>query len=225
MSGIEQPSVSLAVQIAAFQEEMASKAAPELVAAFAEHAASLGALPLERVPAVGEPARPFTLPDGEGAELALGELLARGPVVVVFFRGGWCPYCNLELRAYQAALPEIEAAGASLVAISPQSAARSAETVEKASLGFPVLTDARNEVARVYGLTFTVPEGVRGLYRQVGNDLADWNGDESWELPIPGTFVIAPDGTIALAFAAGDYRRRLEPGDVLDALHGLRVGA
>lgn len=166
----------------------------------------------------GDPAPDFTLPDAAGNPVQLSSLLARGPVALAFYRGEWCPYCNLALRAYQAILPEIAALGATFVAVSPQTPDHTVATAEKLSLSFPVLSDAGNAVARRYGLGFTLSEAVRPALASIGVDLPRCNGDPSWELPIPGTFVIAPDGRVRLAFVDPDFTLRLEPATLLDAL-------
>ncbi|GCE07791.1 peroxiredoxin-like family protein [Dictyobacter aurantiacus] len=167
----------------------------------------------------GEAAPNFALPNARGTILKLSDLLSRGPVVLTFYRGAWCPYCNLTLRAYQKHLPEIQQRGATLVAISPQTPDHSLATAEKWQLEFEVLSDESNQVARAYGLVFRMSEELRTLYQRFDNDLEAYNGDSSWELPMPGTFVIAQDGTIQLAFVDADYTHRLEPAEILDALH------
>jgi len=153
----------------------------------------------------------------------LADLLERGPVVLTFYRGAWCPYCNLTLRAYQAALPAITALGATLVAVSPQTPDNSLTTVEKKELTFPVLSDAANVVARQYGLVVSLSEDVRPLYTAIGSALPAYNGDQSWELPMAGTFVIARDGTARLAFVDPDYTHRLEPAEIVAALRDLKA--
>jgi len=124
------------------------------------------------------------------------------------------------LQAYQESLPEIQALGASLVAVSPQTPDSSLSTAEKDQLKFEVLSDVGNRVARSYGLVFRVGDTVKSVMKGFGLDLAKYNGDESWELPVPGTFVIAPDGSIRLAFVDADYTRRLEPREIVAALRG-----
>jgi peroxiredoxin len=174
-------------------------------------------------PRAGDRAPEFALPSARGETVRLGELLARGPVVVAFYRGGWCPYCNLQLRAYERVLGEIHALGASLVAISPQLPDGSLSTVERDELSFPVLSDVGNVVARAYGLVFAVPEDVVRFYAEAkGFDLAAVNGAARAELPVPGCFVIGRDGVVALADVDPDYTRRLEPAAILDALRELR---
>lgn len=162
----------------------------------------------------GDLAPDFTLPDAYGRSVSLSGLLPKGPAVVAFYRGSWCPYCNLQLRAYQSVLPDITHLGATLVAISPQTPDASMEIVDKASLTFPVLSDLGNRVARTYRLVFVLPE----VLRPYTANLPQYNGDHSWELPLPGTFVIGQDGMIRLAFVHADYTKRLEPADILAAI-------
>lgn len=167
----------------------------------------------------------FALPNALGKTVALKDLLAQGPVVLNFYRGAWCPYYNLELRAFQEALPEINSLGASLAAISPQTPDKSLSTREKNDLGFEVLSDVGNQVARKFGLVFQVPEEVRPIYKSFGIDLPEHNGDETFELPIPATYVVDTAGCIRKAFVDIDYTKRLDPVEVLDALRNLKTNA
>jgi peroxiredoxin len=167
---------------------------------------------------VGQKAPEFSLPDQLGDTITLSSVLQRGPAAVVFYRGEWCPYCDLTLRAYQRILPQIQALGVSLIAISPQRPDNTLTTVEKKELTFSVLSDVGNVVGRTYGLVFVTSEAAR----HPGISAA--NGDESWQLPIPGTFVIAQDGTIILAFVDADWTHRLEPAELLKALAGIARG-
>jgi peroxiredoxin len=173
-------------------------------------------------PRVGQPAPDFTLADARGGDVTLSSLLREGPVVLAFYRGGWCPYCNIQLRAYERTLPELRALGAALVAVSPQMPDGSLSTAEQNALSFPVLSDPGNAVARGYGLVFTVPEQIVRFYRDAkGFDLAAVNGEAVCELPVPGCFVIGTDGRIALADVDPDYTRRLEPGAILETVAAL----
>lgn len=167
---------------------------------------------------LGARAPDFDLPGANGNHVVLNELLRSGPVVLTFYRGGWCPYCNIQLRAYQAVLPEIVEQGARLVAVSPQRPDGSLGTAEKNALTFDVLSDVGNEVARSYGLVYALPEELRDALRSNDKALPTINGDESWELPVPATYVIAKDGRVALAFLDVDYRKRLAPEAILAAL-------
>jgi peroxiredoxin len=171
---------------------------------------------------VGAVAPDFSLPVATGAMISLSSLLIKGPVVLAFYRGGWCPYCSTELRALQAKLPEITAAGATLVAISPQTPDNSISTAEKFQLAFPVLSDQGNVVAESFGLVFSLPESLRELYRGFGYDLPAVNGDATFRLPLPATYVIDSNGVIAWRFADADYTKRAEPDDVIAILEALR---
>ena len=173
----------------------------------------------------GDLAPSFTLPDALGHAVTLADVLEKGPVVLTFYRGEWCPYCNLQLHAYQAMLPEITALGASLIAISPQTPDHSLSMAEKHALSFAVLSDVGNRVARQFGVVFQYDEAARHFFADRGLDLARFNGDATWELPVPATYVIAPDGVIRLAFVDPDYRHRLEPAELLDGLRTVAEGA
>ncbi len=182
----------------------------------------------EQVLKEGEQAPDFTLPDARGTSVTLSHLLKQGPVIIAFYRGEWCPYCHLQLHAYQRALPQLQAVGASLVAISPQTPDHSLSTMEKMELAFAVLSDVGNQVARQFGLVFTIDEAVRSAHQQVGADLPAFNGDDSWELPMAGTFLVDQSATIRLAFVDPDFTRRLDPSVIiarLKELQGERGGA
>ena len=176
----------------------------------------------ERSLAVGAHAPEFALPDVAGADMTLSSLLARGPVVLAFYRGGWCPYSSTELRALQNRLEEITRTGATLVAVSPQIPDNSLSTAEKLDLSFPVLSDAGNAVARSYGLVFRLTEDLREVYAGFGLNVPEANGDGTFELPLPATFIIGTDGTVVWRFANADYTKRAEPDDVIAALATLR---
>jgi len=164
----------------------------------------------------------FTLLDARGAPVTLSQLLTRGPVVMTFYRGQWCPYCHLALRAYQQALPRMQAGGASLVALSPQTPYHSRALAEKLELTFALLSDMGNRVARQFGLVFTIDEAVRGAHKQVGADLPRFNGTESWELPMAGTFLVDQLGTVRLAFVHSDFTRRLDPSVIIARINELQ---
>ncbi|MBZ0072428.1 MAG: peroxiredoxin-like family protein [Thiohalobacteraceae bacterium] len=163
----------------------------------------------------------FTLPNQHGQAVNLHATLAEGPVVISFFRGLWCPYCSLELGALQRALPEIRAAGATLLAISPQTPAQSTTTAAQLALQFDVLSDAHNRVAASFGLVFSLPEMLRPIYRNFGIDIPACNGDDSYELPMAATYVLDRDGLIRLAFADTDYTKRLDPAQIIACLQTL----
>lgn len=168
-----------------------------------------------------EQAPDFTLPDALGQPVTLSQLLTQGPVIIIFYRGVWCPYCNLELRAYQKALPQLQELGATLVAISPQTPDHSLSTMEKQGLAFAVLSDVGNQVTREYGLVFTLDKAARALHAQIGADLPAYNGDDSWELPVTATFLVDQSMTVRLASVDPNFFHRLDPSFVLARLKEL----
>jgi len=170
----------------------------------------------------GEQAPDFTLPDARGNAVSLSHLLMQGPVVMTFYRGQWCPYCHLALRAYQQAVPQLQAGGATLVAISPQMPAHSKALAEKLGLTFALLSDMGNQVARAYGLVFTIDKAVRSAHLQVGADLPAFNGTDAWDLPMTGTFLVNRSGTVRLAFVDPDFTRRLDPSVIVARLNELK---
>ena len=176
---------------------------------------------VENTPKNGDKLKSFELSDQNGKVVTLQGLLANGPLVITFYRGGWCPYCNLELKGYQEILPEIKAAGASLVAITPELPDASLSTSEKNELAFTVLSDVNADYARELGLVFTLPEELKPIYQNFGIDLEQHNGDGQFDLPLAATFVVAQDGTIASSFVDTDYTLRQEPTEVLEVLKAL----
>jgi peroxiredoxin len=168
--------------------------------------------------AVGTPMPEFSLPDQNGRTVSSAELLRRGRLVVCFFRGRWDPFCCGQMEAMNRALPEIEQAGASLVAISPQTVKQSFFMADQHRLGFPLLSDCGNQVARQFGLVYRVPPEQEIIYRRAFINLPLANGDESWELPIPATYVADSDGTVLFAYANEDYTVRAELGEIVERL-------
>ena len=175
---------------------------------------------------VGDLAPAFRLPNAEGQPVSSAELLEKGPLVVTFYRGFWCPYCNIELDSLQEALPAIETRGATLVAISPQTAANSRRAIREKGLTFDILSDLGNEVAAKFGLRFRLPDYLIELYRDgFNNDLAVTNGEPSWTLPMPAGFVIDRTGVIAYSEVNPDYTQRPDPSEMLPVLDQLRQAA
>ena len=171
---------------------------------------------------IGQQAIEFELPNQEGKAVALKDLVAKGPVVVTFYRGDWCPYCNLQLRALQARLEELEALGATLVAISPQVPDDSLTKSEISEMTFTVLSDQNAKVASQYGVAWEVPEFLLNHMRVDRNlDLAKINNGNGSVLPIPATFIIGTDGIIAWNYVNVDYRTRSEPEEIIEALKKL----
>lgn len=169
----------------------------------------------------GQAAPDFTLPDAAGQPVTLSALLAQGPVVLTFYRGSWCPYCNVQLRAYQQVLAEMALRGAVLVAVSPQTPELTALTASEKQLAFPVLSDVGNAVARQYGLAYGVGPEVGDALRSVGIDLAAFNGSPDDELPLTATFVVGIDGVIAQAWVEANFKHRADPADIIRALEQL----
>ncbi|WP_068082729.1 peroxiredoxin-like family protein [Novosphingobium rosa] len=173
----------------------------------------------------GDTAPAFTLQDADGHSVHSRDLLARGPLVVTFYRGVWCPYCNHDLQALEEIRAEIEARGASLVAISPQTAANSRKSQRDNKLGFPILSDTHTAVGADFGLRFALPADLIEVYRQFGNDLPKINDDPAWVLPMPARYVIGTDGLIAYAEVNPDYTRRPDPSELLPVLDRLRAAS
>ncbi|OPG10445.1 alkyl hydroperoxide reductase [Streptomyces sp. GKU 895] len=175
----------------------------------------------DRALTVGTPAPRFSLPSATGQTLTLDDLLAQGPVVLTFYRGAWCPYCNIALRALQQHHEAILSRGARLVAVSPQIPDESLTLAEKHALDFAVLSDIGSDIAKQYGLAFDLPDELAAVYDKLGFDLQRVNNGHSRTLPLPATYVIDRDGTIRWAFVNTDYTSRAEPADILDALDAL----
>lgn len=167
---------------------------------------------------VGETVPDFELPNHRGKMVRLSELLSAGPLVISFYRGGWCPYCNLEMKALQEKLPEITDLGARLIAITPELPDNAMTTALENAISFDVLSDLGNEVAKAFGLVFVLPEPLQPLYEQFGINLEAINGDPSLTLPIPATYVVETDGTVLAAYVNPDYAKRMEPAAVVDVL-------
>jgi peroxiredoxin len=167
---------------------------------------------------IDDEAPDFVLPNTSGKRIILSEQLSQGAVLLSFYFGGWCPYCNLELRAYQGLLSKIQALGASVLAISPQTPKASQKTATKNALSFDVLSDRGCQIARDYGVVFEVPEPLRLLYTELGHALPDYNGTKDWLLPVPATFIIDRRRHIALAHLDVDYSKRYEPADAIAIL-------
>jgi peroxiredoxin len=165
----------------------------------------------------GDQALDFTLTDVRGSTVSLSSLRKSGPVVMSFYRGDWCPYCTLELEALTDLYPGIAGLGASLVAISPQKMHLPAQEIP-----FLLACDPGSKVARDYGLAFSLPDELQAIYQQFGHPLSEMNAAADWVLPIPATYVVAQDGRIVLSFVDVDYRRRLEPTEIVTVLSGLR---
>jgi peroxiredoxin len=173
---------------------------------------------------VGSAIPEFQLQDHDSKNVTSSELLAKGRLVLCFIRGRWCPFCVAQMEAMNLVLPEIERAGATLAAISPQTVKQSFFMRDQHKLRFPLLSDAGNNVARQFGLTHRVPDEQRAIYQRAFVNLPFVNGDGSWELPIPATYIIDHDGRVLYAFANEDYTERPEPEDIVQLLSAALGG-
>ena len=213
--------MSLAEQLDALTAKLRSMVPAERLATIdrAAQALKTSRLP-EHALKTGDRAPDFELPDGDGMLWRSQDLLRGGPLVTVFYRGRWCAYCNAQLVALQQVHSQLAAAGASLVAISPQTQKHSYMTRDMHRLHFPVLSDAGNPVARAFGLVYRVSTELQGLYESIMTKLPGYNGDASWELPLAATYVVGPDGIICFAHVDPDWRQRTEPSEVLRLVIG-----
>ena len=172
----------------------------------------------KRALSVGSRAPVFALNDSNEKPVSSVALLAQGPLVVFFIRGRWCPFCVGQMEAMNLIAPQIQQSGASLVAISPQTVKQSYFMYDQHKLRFPLLSDAGNSVARQFGLVYKVPDYQQALYKRVFVNLPHVNGDESWEMPIPATFIVGTDGVVKGRFVDPDYRKRMPVENIIAAL-------
>jgi peroxiredoxin len=211
---------TLSEQLEAYRTGWRARVPAERQAVMDAHVAHLAASGIAgTAKQVGDRAPAIRLRDQHGAEFDVAGLLAKGPVVVTFYRGGWCPFCNMELKAYQAVLPRLAAAGASLVAISPEKPDDVVDTAAKNALSFPVLSDIGHGVAKAFGVHYAFTAEVRTVYDGFKLDIPGKNGSpDDWSLPLSATYVIGQDGTILFADTRTDYRERTDPEEVLRLL-------
>ncbi|MGA9507838.1 MAG: peroxiredoxin-like family protein [Candidatus Sulfotelmatobacter sp.] len=204
-------------EIYAERKELISKyVLPETQAV---HSATIAALKQQRLAAnilpIGSKIPEFQLQDHDGKNIASSDLLAKGRLILCFIRGRWCPFCVAQMETMNLILPEIEQAGATLAAVSPQTVQQSFFMRDQHKLRFPLLSDVGNKVARQFGLTYRVPEEQKAIYQRAFVNLPFVNGEDSWELPIPATYIVDRDGTVLFASANEDYTERPEPADVM----------
>ena len=210
---------TLSAEIETFREQFVANAPKEVRQTLLGETEKLVATGIaEQALGVGDQFPDAELIDAHGKNVSLTELLKSGPTIVNFYRGEWCPYCNLEINAFQRLLPEIRAKEAQMVAISPQTPDKSLTVEEKHNLEFPVLSDIGNKLARDLGLVFDLSEALKTAYTNFGFPLPNYNGDESWTLPIPATYVVDQNGLITYAFVDADYSQRAEPEEVLASI-------
>jgi peroxiredoxin len=215
--------MSLQDKLDAFKADFEGiKAPPAVVAVFHRATADLIKTgQAERALKAGDRAPEFALADQDGKLVTSTDLLARGPLVLTFYRGVWCPYCNMDLQAIEAAVAKITEAGASVVAISPQLPANSRRSQRENGLSFPILSDSHGNLAQAFGLRFQLPDDLRAIYESFGVDLKALNGDDSVTLPMPARYIIDQDGLIVYAEVNADYTRRPDPSELLPVLERL----
>ena len=202
--------MNLATELKAVTESVRQQAPAEVITAMETATAKLAASGLTgKALKRGSRMPDFELLDATGNIVRSIDLHAKGALLISFYRGHWCPYCSLELKALQERLADITAKGVTLVAISPQTPDQSLTTQQKYELKFPVLSDSGNKVARKFGLVYTLDEGLRPIYQAFGIDLQAHNGDSSFELPVPATYLVDRKGTVLEAYVNVDYRERL----------------
>ncbi|NRA68075.1 MAG: AhpC/TSA family protein [Pseudobacteriovorax sp.] len=205
--------------IASFNQNVPSEKRAIMEQATAELSASDM---LTKVIKTGDKAPDFVLKDQNGKEQRLSEI-STGPKILTFYRGGWCPYCNLELKAYQRALADIKELGATLIAVTPETPDHSLSTIEKNNLEFLVLSDPGLQIAESYGLVFSFPDSLKKLYLEFGLDVGAANGMDDWKLPLASTLILASDLSVIRDFHDTDYRKRLDPSDVLETLRHYKA--
>ena len=211
--------MSLSKQLQETKERFVSKAPEAAITTMAEATEALKASGIDqKATKKGDKAPNFQLPNHLGQTVSSQTLLNDGPLVVTFYRGSWCPYCNLELNAYKNQIAEIEGLGAKLVAITPMTPDQPLSHAEKEELPFQVLSDVGLEVSRQFGLVFQLPDNLKSLYQNFGIELNKANGNDSWELPIAATYILGADGTVEYSFVDVDYTKRADPSEVIEKL-------
>jgi peroxiredoxin len=211
--------MNLSQKLQLYREESFSKKTEEDKTIMIETAENLRKLEIEKKALKeGDKIPEFQLKNAVGETIKIYDVLSKGPVIINFYRGAWCPYCNLEIAAYQEILPEIKKRGAQLVAISPEVPDITMTLKEKHALEFEILSDTSNLVAKQFGLVFQLEDKLIALYKKMGIDLVKSQENENNELPIPATYVVNTDGVIKLAYLNSDYTKRLEPMDAVAVL-------
>ena len=219
--------MALQNRLDAFRTDFETNKAPASVVAVMRKATAdlIASGQADRALKAGAAAPAFELPDAHGNLVRSADLLARGPLAITFYRGVWCPYCNMDLQALEDAAGEIRALGASLVAISPQTAPNRRKSERENALSFPILSDHGNALADKFGLRYRLPDDLIAVYKGFGNDLAVGNGEPSWTLPMPARYVIDSNGVIAYAEVNADYTKRPDPSELFPVLRRLQRGA
>jgi peroxiredoxin len=206
-------------KIDAYNAAKQEKVPAEILATMAEATEELKRSGIEdRALKTGDTMPDFELPNQHGERRRLSDYLAESPVVLNIYRGGWCPYCNMEMKALHDVLPEIESHGARLVGMAPETPDNATSTAERHEIAIDILSDAGNKVAEQMGLVFELPQALRPIYEKFGTDLIAYNGDDSFKLPVPATYIIGQDGVIVYDFVNADYTVRLEPSEIVAKL-------
>ncbi|MBT8118643.1 MAG: AhpC/TSA family protein [Gammaproteobacteria bacterium] len=221
---MDQPEIhkSLSHKIQAFQDQLLPTIPQETLNTLIQELHGLVAKGIaEQALNKGDKFPSFNLPSANDETRSLSDFLSNGPLIISFYRGAWCPYCNLEINALQQRLPQIKATGAQLVAISPQLPDKSADQVNNSHLTFEVLSDTGNLLAKACGLVFTLPEPLRPIYEAWEINIPDHNGDNSFELPIPASYIVDTTGKVRFAHVDMDYTKRLEPNIIIEQLTNI----
>ncbi len=211
-------------EIAAYKAASKDRVSAEIQATMRQATADLKASGIEnRAMKAGDTVPDFELPNQRGEPRRLSDYLAASPVVLNIYRGGWCPYCNMEMKALHAVQGKIEARGARLVGMAPESPDKALSTAERNEISIDILSDAGNRVAEKLGLVFELPQALRPIYEKFGIDIPGHNGDQSFKLPVPATYIIGQDRVIAYAFVNADYTERLEPAEIVAKLEQIQT--
>jgi len=214
--------MSLHEEISALQKNMADRI-PEYVTGMMRDATEMLAQSglIEQALKAGDRMPDFDLPALGDGQIRSCDILKESSLVISFYRGGWCPYCNLEMQALQRSLPDIEQAGGQLIAITPELPEFAERTRDKGNLTFSILHDRDNAVAKAFGLVFTLPDMLRPVYEGFGIDLEESQGNDHFELPVPATYIVRPDSVIAFGYVDVDYTQRMEPDSIVKILKTL----
>lgn len=215
---------SLKEEISAYKAATKDRVPGEIQATMRQATEELKASGIEKLALkAGDTMPDFELPNQHGELRRLSDYLATSPVVLNIYRGGWCPYCNMEMKALHAVQAEIEARGARLVGMAPETPDKALSTAERNGINIDILSDAGNRVAEKLGLVFELAQALRPIYEKFGIDIPVYNGDQSFKLPVPATYIIGQDRVIAYAFVNADYTERLEPAEIVAKLSDIHA--
>ena len=214
---------SLSVQLKALQKKSESRREQRQVAVMRGATSDLIKKGIEKTALqTGDIIPPFELPNAHNESVSIFDALKSSPVVLVFYRGSWCPYCNLALRAYQERLADIQNCGAQLIAVSPELPASSSANAKTFGLAFEILSDAGNVVAKQFGLAYKMPADLIAVYLELGTDIPHFNGDDTWELPVPATYIIGARGEIMHSSINAEYLERIDPQQIIGTLRNKK---